>query len=54
MFLNDICYATSAMNLCNGLLQGNEGRVFSDQEYEQIVVYSVCWALGGMFESTDR
>lgn len=54
MFMNNICYVTSTLNLCSGLLQGNEGKVLSDQEYEKIVLYSVCWALGGMFENAER
>lgn len=45
----------NTMSLINGLLKNVQpGTKLADADYERIVVYSVSWAVGGLYEAAER
>lgn len=45
----------NTLSLVNGLLKSvNAGTKLSDIDYEKIVVYSLSWAIGGLYEAAER
>ena len=45
----------NTLSLINGILaQVPVGTKLADQEYERVVVYSMAWAVGGLYESQER
>ena len=46
---------SNTMSLINGLLKNvPAGTKLSDADYEKIVVYAVAWAVGGLYEASER
>jgi hypothetical protein len=46
---------TNTLSLINGILKGvPAGSKISDVEYERIVVYSLAWSIGGLYEAGER
>ena len=46
---------TNALSLLSGLLKNvPTGSKLSDADYEKVVVYSVAWAVGGLYEAAER
>ena len=46
---------TNALSLMSGLLKNlPAGAKLSDADYEKVVVYSVAWAVGGLYEAAER
>lgn len=56
MYLDPICMVTNTLNLITGFLlpYNNNNKILTDQEYERIVLYSLCWATAGLYENSDR
>jgi len=54
----DVSLAMKIMNtlsLINGLLKTvPAGTKLSDLDYEKLVVYSLSWAVGGLYEAAER
>lgn len=45
----------NTMSLMNGILKGvPPGTKLSDLDYEKIVLYSIAWAIGGLYEAAER
>jgi dynein heavy chain len=45
----------NTLSLINGLLKTvPAGTKLSDLDYEKLVVYSVSWAVGGLYEAAER
>ncbi len=46
---------TNTMSLINGLLKNvPPGTKLPDIEYEKIVVFAISWAVGGLYEASER
>lgn len=46
---------TNTLSLINGLLKVlPPGSKLSDVDYEKVVVYSLSWAVGGLYEASER
>jgi len=56
MDVSQIIRLTNTLNLLTGLLQPLErqSRTLSEGEYEKLILWSVCWGAGGIYESKDR
>jgi len=45
----------NTLSLVNGLLKNvPAGTKLSDADYEKIVVFSLAWAIGGLYEAAER
>ncbi len=45
----------NTLSLINGILKGvSPGVKLSDTDYEKIVVYSIAWSVGGLYEAAER
>lgn len=45
----------NTLGLVNGLLKGlGQGVKLDEQDYEKVVVYSLAWAIGGLYEAAER
>lgn len=45
----------NTLSLINGILKSvSPGTKLSDLDYEKIVVYSLSWAIGGLYEAQER
>jgi hypothetical protein len=49
----------NTLNLVNGLLKpltssANSNTKLSNNDYEKVVVYSLAWAIGGVYEAAER
>jgi hypothetical protein len=43
---------TNTLSLINGMLKAlPAGSKMSDVDYERVVVYSIAWAVGGLYEA---
>lgn len=46
---------TNTLSLINGLLKSvPTGAKLADVDYEKVVVYSIAWAVGGLYEAAER
>lgn len=46
---------SNTLSLMNGILKSVPAGVkLSDQDYEKVVVYSLSWAVGGLYEAAER
>lgn len=46
---------TNTLSLINGMLKSlPAGSKMSDVDYERVVVYSIAWAVGGLYEAAER
>jgi hypothetical protein len=46
---------TNTMSLINGLLKNvPAGSKMADSDYEKVVVFSIAWAVGGLYEASER
>ncbi|KAL4479549.1 hypothetical protein ABPG72_018535, partial [Tetrahymena utriculariae] len=56
MELSSIIYTINTLNLLTGCLQHfvQFQRTLTEKEYEKFVVFSITWAIGGIYEVSDR
>ena len=46
---------TNTLSLLNGILKPlASGVKLSDQDYDKVVTYCVSWAVGGLYEASER
>lgn len=53
MELSYVCKVTQTLNLLNGILKPlvSSNKTLIESDYEKVLVYSLAWAVGGIFES---
>lgn len=52
MDISHVIKVTMTLNLLNGILKPlvNSNKTLSEADYEKVVVFSLAWAVGGIFE----
>lgn len=54
--LSTLIQVQQTLNLITGMLLPfiNQNKTLSDEEYDRIVLFAVCWSVGGAYEPSDR
>lgn len=53
MEVSHVCRVTMTLNLLAGILRPlvSTNKTLSEADYEKVIVYALCWAVGGVFEA---
>jgi len=54
IFLENICYVTSTLNLLTGVMLQYSNKTLSDMDYERCVLFAIAWGTAGTYENSDR